>query len=308
MEVASLALGTSGLITVVEKALQLMRGISEAKAFGSDLMGFAAELEFERYRFLLWAQLSGVFNHPTENIAIPSTQLAATDDFSAQIGEWIKNAAARLVNEVEEVDRLVKKYQQPSGSNANVGPSSLPSIATGLSTTLPMLGLKHNVRLSAKIDQHRNQGLELQKNNPFRRRFVFGTKPWGEPDKQALKDKLDEIRHWNDRLASLLPYAVRQSLTQQALPGALLHDANNELLEKLLKASNHQSAAVKLHAKLWKEKLGFQCDDKISLHESVVKQYRRPAAAVRSITGLTPSSGGMSLIEFQEGQNGKNTS
>lgn len=308
MEVAGLVLGTTGLITLVEKALQLMQGISEAKAFGPDLVGFAAELEFEHYRFLLWAQLSGVFNPPTNNIASPSTQLVVAGDLSTQIGEWIKNAAARLVIGVEEVDKLVKKYQQTSANNANGGPSSLPSIATGLSTTLPMLGLKHSVSITAKIDQHRKQGLELQKSNPFRRRFVFGTKPWGEPDKKTLRDKLDEIRHWNDRLASLLPYAVRQTVTQQALPGVLLHDADNELLKKLLKASDHHSAAVRLHARLWTEKLKFKADDQVPLDESIIRQYRRPAAVIRSIQGLAPSSGGLSLIEFQEGRNGEKAS
>lgn len=197
----------------------------------------------------------------------------------------------------------MKKYQNLPTDNALQSSSKFPSVANGLGAAFPILGVKHDKNLAAAIEDHRNRGLGFQKNNSFQRRFVFGTKPWGDPDKKIIQGKLDKIRVWNDHLQNLLPHSVRDSLAKQALPGMLLRDPENELLEKLLKVSNHPSAEVRFHANFWKEKLKFKSSQG-PLNQSLLDKYHRQVS-LQEIPGVAPSICGISVMIGQAGNHGK---
>ncbi len=123
----------------------------------------------------------------------------------------------------------------------------------------------------------------------------------GQADKAALQEKLQELCYWNDRLEGLLPEPVRRSILQQALPGTLIRDDNGDLLAKLMEVSNHQSLAVRTHAKLWKEKLQF--NDQKPVDKSIMQKYLRDDIVPLDIPGLSPSECGLSIMSYQEAQN-----
>lgn len=313
LEVPAFVIGLSGLLPLIEKSLQLWQSISEANAFGSDLMGLVAQLSSEYSRFLLWARVSGVFEPPasgsppqTLTSHPTSTSFPFPEDLGARLSASVEDAAARVVAILEEVSVITEKYKQSTDNgdvttSSSQTPTKSTSLAVALSTTLPMFGVKHNASLTSKIVEHRGVAAALQAKTPFRRRFIFGTKPWGQTDKTLLQERVKEMCYWNDRLDKPLPDAIRLSVQQQALPGSLLVDENRDLLTTLMQASDHQSEAVRTHARLWAERLQFEGDQKID--QSTLKGYRRDASVVQEVSGIPPSKCELSLISLKEGQN-----
>ena len=294
LEVPGLALGLTGLIALVEKSLQIWHSLAEAKEFGSELMRIIAQLSMEYYRFLAWARLSGVLQGPSSlKTVLPlnqptSAQLPFPDDLLTQLGAPIENAAARIVALLAEVAELAEKYRRKSKSSPLSGSSATStSVTTGLATVLPIVGAKHNPNVTSLITQHHKSATLLQEGTTFRQRFLFTSKPWGQSDQKALTSKVKELSYWNERLERLLPSAVQQSLSTQALPGQILVDENRNLLETLLKASEHQNEAVKAHAKLWKERIDFLGTGQ--KNHSALEKYRRSGSVVASVAACAAS-------------------
>lgn len=309
LEVPSLVVGLTGLIALVEKSLEIWQSLAEAKEFGSELMRIVAQLSMEYYRFLAWARVSGVLQGSLPSkIAVlqtqpTSTQLPFPDDLGAQLGAPIENAAARIVAILAEVAEIAEKYRLKSKSSPSSASSAKStSITTGLSTVLPIFGAKHNPTVTSLIVQHRKSTATLQESTPFRQRFLFTSKPWGQSDQKALTSKVEELSYWNDRLEKLLPSAVQQSLSSQALPGQILVDENRNLLETLFKAAEHQNEAVKAHAKLWKERIDLLGAGQNN--HSALEKYRHSRSVVTPVTASAASRCELSLSTFSEAQGG----
>ena len=306
LEVPGLVVGLTGLIALVEKSFEIWQSLAEAKEFGSELMRIVAQLSMEYYRFLAWARVSGVLQASvTSKTAVLSTQPTSTqfpfpDDLGAQLGAPIENAAARIVAILAEVSEIAEKYRLKTKSKTS--PSKSTSVTAGLTTVLPIFGAKHNPNVTALIAQHRKSTATLQENTSFRQRFLFTSKPWGESDQEKLTSKVEELSYWNDRLEKLLPSAVQQSLSTQALPGQFLVDENRNLLETLLKAAEHPNEAVRSHAKLWKERIDFLSAGQND--QSALEKYRRSGSVVAPIAASASSRCELSLSTFREGQGG----
>ena len=309
LEVPSLVVGATGLITLVEKSLEIWQSLAEAKEFGSELMRIVAQLSMEYYRFFAWARISGVLQgslqaktatFPTQST---STQFPFPDDLSAQLGAPIENAAARIVAILAEVAEISEKYRLKSKkSPPSESPAKSTSVTTGLSTIPPIFSAKHNPIVTSLLEKHRKSTAMLQENTPFRQRFLFTSKPWGQPDQKALISKVKELGYWNDRLEKLLPSAVQQSLSTQALPSQILVDENRDLLESLSKAAEHQNEAVKAHAKLWKERIDFLGAGQNN--HNAVERYRRSLSVVTPVAASVASRCELSLATFSESQGG----
>lgn len=309
LEVPSLVVGLTSLIALVEKSSEIWQSLAEAKEFGSELMRIVAQLSMEYYRFLAWTRVSGVLQGslPSKTAVLPtqpmSTQFPFPDDLGAQLGAPIENAAARIVAILAEVAEIAEKYRLKSKSSPlSKSPAKATSVTTGLSTVLPIFGAKHNSTVTSLIVQHRKSTTTLQENTPFRQRFLFTSKPWGQSDQKALTRKVEELSYWNDRLEKLLPSAVQQSLSTQALPGQILVDENRNLLETLLKAAEHQNEAVKAHAKLWKERIDFLGAG--HNNHSALEKYRRSRSVITPVAASAASRCELSLSTFSEGQGG----
>ena len=309
LEVPSLVVGATGLITLVDKSLKIWQSLAEAKHFGDELMRIVAQLSMEYYRFLAWTRISGVLQgslqakpaaFPTQST---STQFPFPDDLSAQLGAPIENAAARIVAILAEVAEIAEKYSLKSKKSPSIeSPAKSTSVTTGLSTIPPIFGVKHNPTVTSLFEKHRKSTTTLQENTPFRQRFLFTSKPWGQPDQEALQRKVEELCYWNDRLERLLPSAVQHSLATQALPSQILIDENRNLLESLSKAAEHQNEAVQAHAKLWKERIDFLNAGQIN--HSTMERYRRGISVVTPVAASVASQCELSLSTFSESQEG----
>jgi Prion-inhibition and propagation len=151
--------------------------------------------------------------------------LPLNDDLDSQLQAPILDAVCRIVTILDEVSKTAEKYavrSEPTTAEQQKAYSpeaTIPkSIAQGLSTALSILGVRGTALTSVMTD-HRQSASTLQKRNSFRVKFTFGSKPWGQPDKKLLEDKVKELAYWNDRLKGLLPQTLRTTIENQAIPG-----------------------------------------------------------------------------------------
>ncbi|KAF4631424.1 hypothetical protein G7Y89_g6709 [Cudoniella acicularis] len=317
LEISSFIIGLSGLVGVVEKSFQIWQSISEARGFGSDLIGIAAQLSMEYYRFLAWVRVSQALQ-PPEGDVIQSTasdmlmakgkiaSLPLNDDLGSQLQAPILDAVGRIVTILDEVSKIAEKYAIRSESTTakqqkaySPGAATPKSLAQGLSTVLPIVGVR-GAALTSVMTDHRQSASTLQKRNSFRVKLTFGSKPWGQPDKKLLEDKVKELAYWNDRLEGLLPRALRTTIENQAIPGQILLEENKTLLDDLIKASEHQNIAVRTHAKLWKERIEFSKNAKSQL--MILESCRRSSTVVVPLTGLSQSQCELSLATLNVGE------
>ena len=320
LEISGFVIGLSNIIPVVDKSFQIWQSISKAKGFGSDLIGIAAQLSMEYYRFLAWARISQALRPPIgEGIHSTAPDILSAkwgaasfplnDNFSSQLQAPILDAAARIVSTLEEVSKIAEKYATTDDSTTPeqkkphaLGPGTPKSLAQGLSTVLPIVGV-HDAALASVMAQHRQSASNLQKRSSFRVKLSFVSKPWGQPDKKFLEDKIKELCYWNDRLESLLPQALRNTIEHQAIPGQILLEENKALLDDLIKASEHQNKAVRTHAKLWKERIEFSMNTRSD--PLMLESYRRASTVIVPVSGLLPSRCELSLVTLKVGEDGK---
>ena len=269
-------------------------------------MRVVAQLSMEYHRFLAWARVSGVLQGSLEPkpAVLPTqptySQFSFSDDLVAQLGAPIENAAARIVTVLGEVAEIAEKYSKGRPSSGD--PARPSSVTAGLSTVLPIFGARHSTTVTSLTVRHRMSAATFQENTSFRQRFLFTSKPWGQADQKALTSKVKELSYWNDRLERLLPSAVQQSLSTQALPGQVLIDENRNLLETLVKAAEHRNEAVKTHAKLWKERLDFLSTNLNSYN--AIQKYRQSKSVLRPEAASIASRCELSIANFSQGQGG----
>ena len=311
LEIPGFLIGLSGVIPLVEKSLIIWQCLAEAKAFGSDMMGLSVQLSMESYRFFAWARVSGALQRNL-NSQIDTSSLAPnptspnfpfSDGSSFRIEAPIEDAVARVAAILTDVAGIAEKYKQPDNASSTLAPGKMKptSVALGLSSVLHIFGARHNPGLVSKLVQHREAVTALQDNTPFRLRFTFSSKPWGQSDKVTLGEKVKELCYWNDKLERLLPDIIRITLGSLVLPGQILVDENKEILSTLIKASTNQNESVRAHAMMWKERIEFT--ELEYTDTPPFNKYRRTSSVLDDVAGASPSRCGLSLKVFKEGHN-----
>ncbi|KAF3942464.1 hypothetical protein ABW19_dt0200863 [Dactylella cylindrospora] len=289
-EVAGFAVGVPVILPLVEKSLHTWRSVAATKAFGSDMTGIVAQLIMEFYRFYAWIRVSGIptgasgeqsidGNDPTQ-ASMAGSRFLEIKELASTLEAPLEAAIGSVVSDLEEVNKIVEKYKiREEDSCAASDPQSAPkSVVIGLGSVLPLFGTKADSRITAAVVQRRNTERAFQEKTSLKLRFTFGSKPWGMPDKKMLQDKVSSLSYWNDRLEKLLPEVMKLSISQQALPGQILRDENEELLEALMKASEHENTAIRAHAMLWKERIDFRKrEEKAS---EAIEEHRRDTSSL----------------------------
>lgn len=310
LEVPAFVLGLTGLIALVEKSIDIWQSLATSKEFGSNMVAITSKLSMEYYRFLAWARVSGIFHagpmSPETHIPPKideSHQSRVGPDMASTLRAPIEEAVAQVVTLLEEVFKITSEYAldapaQGYNGNRSTDSRGTPSIAMGLSTTLPLFGAPCNPGVVATLLKQKNQANELRDQTPFNIRFRFSTSPWNTANKAALEEKINRLCYWNDRLEGLLPNAIKVSLERQGLAAHLLSDKNTKILEALIEASNHGNEGVRTHAKLWKERIDLERLE--SAKGFYTHQYRRNLSVILNLSDLQPSKCRLSLKLFQE--------
>lgn len=299
LDVPAFVVGLSGLVALVDKSLIIWRSFAQSREFGNDMIDLSIKLSIEYYRYQDWASVSGALWSQEPNAQGLDSPDQARGDMLASLRAAVEGAVGQIIRIVLDISEISAKY----GTNANLAymypanPSSstpsgalVQSFASGLSTSLPLLGLQSGPASAAAAQQEKAG--QLQNKTPFHLRFAFSSKPWGESDKEALQKKIESLCYYNNSLETLLPRPVRTSLKEQSLASHLLATENKNILESLTQASNHGNESVKLHAKLLKERIDFESRGNARFS---TERYRREASAVSNVAGLQSSSCGLSL-------------
>ncbi|KAK5635652.1 hypothetical protein RRF57_011364 [Xylaria bambusicola] len=302
METAGLIIGLSGVIAVVEKSLETWQSLAATREFGSDLAAIAAKLSMEYYRFSSWARASGALSIPASLRQVPKVSHQSVGNLTRAP---VEDAVAQIASTLEDISKLTAKYTLVNTIGINSGDRSntdvhisTPSLALGLSTTLPLSGVQHNPGVISKIIQQKDAADNWNRETSFRLRFTFGSKPWGSANKHALDEKINNLSYWNDRLENLLPRAVKESLINQGLPAHVLADEDKNILGTLIEASKSDNASVRVHARLWKEKINFSASSDAKLVN--IEPYRRGISVLVDTPESWSSRCAISLRMYQE--------
>lgn len=290
MEATAFAIGLGGIFAIVDKSFSIWQSISETKHFGVDMTALIAKLSMECYRFHNWVEVSGVCVEESATTHLSPTR-------GGLMANAILDAAAQFLKILEDIVRIFDKYKPSSADVADSGELSATTLT--LSSRLPVparyAGRSDSSAVESRIVQQGTFASSIQHKTSFRRRVLFASKPWGRPDREELKNKIDELCYWNDRLGELLPKGVSASLSSQAPLSQILIDENKQALPRLTEESVESSLGeeFQVHARLWAER------NDISSHTSskngidgnrLISAYRRDITCLESVSTTDMSS------------------
>lgn len=197
MEAVSLAIGTSGLITVVEKILQLSRIVHEVKSFPSDMAELAIQLDHEKQKINLWS--SHVTFH-ARKLEVKESQ--TTGGYKDALISEMKRCIEGAVNSLEKASKLASTYV-PEASTDEEGRRDLDMDQT---IQLP----------SDKADFHKALRLQLEEwieRKVTKRRMLTGVaRPWDKPHLAEFREVLGNLKYWNTELFLLLGSCEREDI------------------------------------------------------------------------------------------------
>ncbi|KAH7309908.1 hypothetical protein B0I35DRAFT_440806 [Stachybotrys elegans] len=301
LEVPAFVIGLSGLAAMVDKTLLLFQSLEESKSFGETMATITRKINWEFYRFWAWARASGAFGNQsgvvTRTKPEPRNQGQPGIPADNLLRAPIEDTVVQIINLLEEICNITAKYRPREArkpSTTATKSAQAPSIALGLSTPLPLLGVRHNQAVLVASTERQGRIDFIQRQVPFRLRVSFNAKAWGDTDKSLLEEKMKELTYCNDRLESILPSRIRESLDSQGRAAQILAYDDMETLEILKEAAKDKNEGVRTHARLWEERIEFAGKWQSQRHVDVDK-YRGKAAALTESPGLLQSKSCLSL-------------
>ncbi|KAK1831876.1 hypothetical protein QBC39DRAFT_306146 [Podospora conica] len=292
----------SGLAERLLSVLTVWRSLAATRKFGKEMSAIVAKISMEYYRFMVWAKASRILENgasdessggapePTGRLAAPEPP-GDVDEYLADRRQYIvQDAIAQVETLLADISKLTERYATPETRAAtNLNPALLPSATQGGSLS-PATSAAARNKARAEMLQH---------HTSFRLRFTFTTKPWDDPDKAVLQEKLRDLTYWNDRLEKLLAGAIQESIRQYGLAAYVLADELKDvsILTTLIEAAKSENEGVRTHATLWKERI--RLGQGPSAKALDVEKYRKDDSALIEIPSLEKRWCSLSLTRFQ---------
>ncbi|KAF3934661.1 hypothetical protein ABW20_dc0103615 [Dactylellina cionopaga] len=206
LEIPAFIVGLSNLIAVFEKTFLIWRTIRAAYGFGEDIADTLAMLEMEFFRFQTWWT---ALQHLTLAHK-PKTQVSKTpsdlqEELQRDICQPIIAAADAVLKSLEEVESLLRKNG-----------------VLGVMVQRPDQDPQAPLSVSHVRHRQIDFATEVSKKTPWHKRLLHNTDIWKDSDKKSLQTKLENIRHWNDSLYSILPQNLRNSILEIGIAGYIL--------------------------------------------------------------------------------------
>ncbi|KAF3910357.1 hypothetical protein ABW20_dc0100084 [Dactylellina cionopaga] len=216
MEFGGLALGTSGAFALVNQCLTLYRHIQEAQSFGENVWTQYVLFQHERARLNSWYREMRDF-HNSQAAGQFSEQMRAfnsTGDLDKPNTEEIMHhILAQILSVLGAIKILCEKYKvdkvEKSGNAGKSEGNSIPSISTGLSTTVIGSAIASDGKLAAYSLIKQQKEVLLRRNTGLFKRIMYGSKLWKESDKAELQQLVARFAQWNDCLQDFLPTTRR---------------------------------------------------------------------------------------------------
>jgi len=275
-------------ITLIEKSLAIWRAIAAAHNFGSDAAQAVMMLRFETFRYVEWTtsneNLQAILkadSEETRTVAIVST--APWTSLATSKRRALYDAVWQVVEVLENIDKLLSKYNRAFESRDQSG----PSLVDGLST-IPVPGIGGPAADSAgAADKFHGLKDNLQSKTSFFRRVKYGIATWNDADKETLTNLVIRFKYWNDALAEIAPRQKQKLLAVKLSSDVVGRSIRTEDLDNIEAAaieSQYESVSRSAHTKkargaeppfesLRKEYNDVQIDSKVSRSRRFLTTY-----------------------------------
>ncbi|KAK0749676.1 hypothetical protein B0T18DRAFT_427758 [Schizothecium vesticola] len=294
--------GVGAAVGLAEKLLGVLtvwRSLAATRKFGKEMSAIAAKISMEYYRFMVWAKASRIlengFSDESGDTPDHAGGLAISEPLDDEyLADRLQSIVYDAITQVEtllaDISKLTERYATPETRAAtNLNPALLPSAVQEDSVS----------PATSAVSRNKARAEMLQRHTSFRLRFTFTTKPWDEPDKAVLQEKLRDLAYWNGRLEKLLASAIRESVCHHGLAAHVLADELKDasILTTLIEAAKSENEGVRTHATLWKERIILGQQESTRVLD--VEKYQKNSSALTSIPSLETSRCSLSLTRFQ---------
>lgn len=232
MDVISLVIGTSSLLAVADAACNVVQVFNDARSFSEDMSDLLAQVSLECIKVHVWS-LEASTSAPSERMRGRGNSGPNEKVFDLHMS-IIQQCADGVGRALEDVRKIAAKYMPPlsdtspdpkgtstPGREYNVQNGAQEVAAMFLSATVPATRQALKTRL-----QRKRRESHLKRLNSWKRISAV-SKPWGQPDKEALQERLERLKYWNDQICSFWrPH--EEALVQRSVRAHVAADINNK--------------------------------------------------------------------------------
>ncbi|KAL1848920.1 hypothetical protein Daus18300_013429 [Diaporthe australafricana] len=231
MDVISLVIGTSALLAVADASCNVVQIFNDAKSFPEEMSDLLAQVSLECIKVHVWS-LEASLSAPNERMRGHGKNGPNAKLFDLHMS-IIQQCADGVGRALDDVRKIAAKYMPPSsetspspkqtstpGREYNVQNGAQEVAAMFLSATVPATRQALKTRL-----QRKRRESHLKRLNSWKRISAV-SKPWGQPDKEALQERLERLKYWNDQICCFWrPH--EELLVQRSVAAHVAADINN---------------------------------------------------------------------------------
>lgn len=242
MDIVSFVIGTSGLLSVAKAACDVVRIINDAQSLPKDMSDLLAQVSLESTKVRVWSLEA--------SMSIPSGRMGGHNNHGADARlyesyvDLVQQCASGVSTALQDVTKIASKYLAPSPeASSSTVESSLPggdsTVESGIQDVVSILlsATTPTSRLALKTRIQSKQRESYLKNWSIRKRINAVSKPWGQPDMDALRARLKELKYWNDQIFFIL-LPREGAFVQNSIRASVAADINNKgILEGVQRAA-----------------------------------------------------------------------
>lgn len=238
MDIVSLVIGTSGLLTMAEAACNVVRTINDAQALPKDMSDLLAQVSLESTKVRVWSLEA--------SISVPSGRMGGQNNRGADARlydsyvDLVQQCASGVGTALKDVNEIAAKYLAPSSDtipNALLGRDS--AVESGIQDVVSMLlsATTPASRLALKTRIQSKQRESYLKSWSLRKRINAVSKPWGQSDMDTLRARLRQMKYWNDQIFFIL-LPREGAIVRSCVGASVAADINNKgVLEGVQRAA-----------------------------------------------------------------------
>lgn len=238
MDIVAFVIGTSGLLTMAEAACNVLRIINDAQSLPKDMSDLLAQVSLESTKVRVWS-LEASVSIPSGRMggqSIPRADARLHDSYV----DLVQQCASGVNTALEDVNKIAAKYLASSSDpSLNALPGGDSSVETGIQDVVSMLlsATTPTSRLALKTRVQSKQRESYLKSWSIRKRISAVSKPWGQPDMEALQARLVQLKYWNDQIFFIL-LPREGAFVQSCIGASVAADINNRgVLEGVQRAA-----------------------------------------------------------------------
>ena len=300
MDIVSLVIGTSGLLTFAQTAFNITKVLQKAYSFPEDMTDLLSHLSFETEKVRCWSLEAAALRADQT----PRSMLGRRDQDLVDIHQhMIQLCANEIGAALAEIEKITRKYlvapeldegdpQPANGPSAGKTKGSDYSFRAGAQVFAAVMASPGvpNSRQAFRAKAWGIQSASFLRTMSTRKKVAAVLKPWGITDKVSLEESLKKLTSWNDRVYSLIPVSEIGPVKARVRTLLIRDFDDGRILEGIGKASKDHDPEISKSAALAIQVL----DSGHTGHQCGCEKFNIQYARLKMLDGDLGSSGMLS--------------